>query len=256
MIGSRACATALVAYMAASPVFAQWPIRVQNQARPSTVPAAQDNRIAMQRRAYDTLVARGNERGAGVAAGQLALAYDQRSDFENAAIWWRTAYSKGYEEGLSQFLNLVISKKITVSNPDGIRPLIEERAFCGSQMARVYLLEHFHETPAQLPDYAHQSIKDCVPASPDDRMDQTLMIQARRRVSQQDAAAYYRLHPEEDPAVEAQQAAAGAALLLGALIIQAAAMPATGPGSIACNKYQNGYPGATDASVCNAAPLR
>ena len=97
MIASRAGALVVLISVASLPVFSQFPAR--NTDANARSAAAQDNRIAMQRRAYDTLVARGNERGAGVAAGQLALAYDQHSDYENAAICGALPMRRGTRKG-------------------------------------------------------------------------------------------------------------------------------------------------------------
>jgi hypothetical protein len=260
MITRQVCATLIFSLLLEVPAFGQRPSPEEVAARRRAgIVAQQDNQIAAEKRIYDSSLARGYEKGAAIAAGQLGLLYEQREDYANAGIWWRNNYEKGGgPEGLNKFINLVLLNRITVDDPDKIRPLIEVRAFCGSQMARAYLLNHWQETPAQLPDYdyANKSIAACGPAGPEDRMDQSLMLAARRRQYDQANAEFYRKHPEQDPKFKAQQAAEGAAIFLGALAVIAASLPASGPGSVACNKYRNGYPGANDPSVCNVPPSK
>ena len=215
-----------------------------------------DAPLRTQMRAYNLFVSRRNDRAAAQAAFATASIYERREDYLNAETWYRTCYVKGQVQCSKNFIDLILLNKVTVNDQNAIRPFVEVRAVCGSHIAREYALATWHETPAQMPIVQDQTLTTCSPVGPTDRMETNLAVAARRAQEQQRLAEFYRQHPEQSPEAQAKGLATAAAILLGGLVITAAAMPASGPGSIACNKYQNHYPGAYDASVCNIPPLK
>jgi hypothetical protein len=247
----RPIATVILSALLPTSGFSQlhFPARPQRQQDQSAL-------IAHLQGVYEMNVARGNKRLAALYSCDIANRYKTAGEYENAATWYQKCAVNGDPKATSEIINLVLQNRITLSNPEGLHPRIEERAFCGSQMARTYLLNQWHETTAQLPKYDHKTFTDCVPAGPEDHMDQSMLIALRRRETAEANAAYYREHPDQSPEAQEQKAIEGAAILVGGLMIQAAIMPASGPGSIACNKYQNHYPGAIDPSVCNTPPSK
>jgi len=182
----------------------------------------------------------------------MASIYERRQDYVNAETWYRTCYVKGQIECSKNFIDLILLNEVQVNDVNAIRPFIEARAVCGSHLAREYALAKYHETAAQLPIVPQQTITICGLAGPTDRRERDLAMEAMLAQRRQQSADYYRQHPDQTSEAKALDAAKGAALVLGALVIIAAAMPASGEGSIACNKYRNGYPG-YDSSAC-AAP--
>ena len=228
----------------------------QLSARPQAVPFGDRGRdpdagVRSQIRAYDLFVARGNDRAAAQAAFSAASIYERREDYVNAETWYRACYVKGQVACSKNFIDLILLKKVTINDPSAIRSFVEARAVCGSRIAREYALSMWHETPAQMPVLQEQTLEACSPVGPTDHMETNLAVAARRAQEQKRLADYYRQHPEQSSEAQERGLAAAAALVLGGLVITAAAMPASGPGSIACNKYQNNYPGAHDASVCD-----
>jgi hypothetical protein len=249
----KICTLALLFLLVTIPAVSQFSRRgtpVPFGDRASSV-GVQNGPLTTQTRAYERFVASGNDRAAAQAAFSVATIYERGGDYPNAASWYRTSYAKGGLGGSKGLVDLVLTNRISINKPENIRPFVEVRAICGSHIARVYVLEHWHEAPSQIPEYPNQKLTECGPVGPEDRMEPMVMNAARRAQNQQQLADFYRQHPDQDPNVEARKAAEGAALLLGALLIQGAAMPASGPGSVACNKYQNHYPGNYDGSVCD-----
>ena len=226
--------------------------------RQSRLAQARDGQIAGSKRAYESFSARGNDKAAAQAAWSVASMYERQEDWVDAATWYRNSYSKGGLGGAKGFIDLMLQDKIAIDNPDSIRTLVETRAIDGSRIARNYVLAHWHETPTQIPEHpnACEKLTECGPVGLEDRMEPHVMNEARHQQTEQQWANYYRQHPNEDPKMKEQKAAEGLALVLSGVAIQAVNMPATGPGSIACNKHRNKYPDATDASVCNALPQK
>ena len=279
MIRPQAIALLVLSFLVAVPIFGQWPSVLKSAGRaagqtvtqsPTTTPrtvsnrppsSGEDRQIIGAKRAYDVAVTQGNDQLAAGRAVAIGMIYERKEDYPSAADWYRTGYAKGNLEGSDDLVDLVLLDKIKVENPENIRPFVEIRALCGSHIARAYVLNHWKETPQQIKEYPmDQKFTACSPVGPGDRMEANLWQQRQiahnQRVEAQESAEYYRQHPDQDPKVKERKAAEGAAILLGALLIQGANMPATGPGSIACNRYQNHYPGANDSSVCNVPPSK